>query len=103
MPKDKNETRLRNAGLRMAMKLIPEDLMLQAPATLEKYLLNQLTDVEPFQNEAGACYLIAPDNNTGALLVMLVALDEQSTVTRVVKKQTISELFRQIIEGIKEL
>lgn len=87
----------------MALKLIPDDLLLQAPATLEKYLLNQLTDVEPHQNESGACYLIAPDNTTGALRLMLVTLDETSAVSRVIKTQTILELFRQIIEGIKEL
>lgn len=103
MPENKNESRLRNAGLRMALKLIPEDLMQQAPATLEKYLLNQLADVEPDSNESGACYLIAPDNTTGALRLMLVTLDETSAVSRVIKTQTISELFRHIIEGIKEL
>ena len=103
MSESPNEKRLRNAGLRMAMKLIPQDLLEQAPATLEKFLLNQLADVEPERHEAGTCYLIAPDDTTGALRLMLVTLDEQCAVSRVIKTQTISELFNQILNGIKEL
>ena len=98
-----NERRLRNAGLRMALKLIPPDLLDQAPATLEKYLLDQLRDVEPERHEAGTVYLIAPDDQTGGLHLMLVTLDEQCAVSRVVKKMTLSELFNQILNGIKEL
>ena len=98
-----NEKRLRHAGLRMALKLIPPDLLDQAPATLEKYLLNQLADVDPERHEAGACYLIAPNNTTGALRIMLVTLDEQNAVSRIVKETTMSELFRQILDGMKEM
>ena len=87
----------------MALKLIPQDMLDQAPATLEKYLLGQLADVEPERHEASACYLIAPDDTTGALRLMLVTLDEQCAVSRIIKKQTISELFNQILNGIKEL
>lgn len=100
---DNNEKRIRAAGLRMALKLIPQDLIEQAPATLEKYLLGQLTDVEPNRDEAGACYVIAPDVNDGGLRIMLCGIDEQSTVTRIIKKTTLSELFRQILEGMKEM
>lgn len=98
-----NESKLKAAGLRMALKLIPQDLLDQAPATLEKYLLGQLADVEPFQGEAGTCYLLAQDSQTGALRLMLVALDEESRVSRIVKAQSLSELFNQILNGIKEL
>lgn len=103
MPESKNDNRLRNAGLRMALKLIPQDMLDQAPATLEKFLLGQLADVEPLHNEAGVCYLIAQDERVGALRLMLVTLDEQTAVSRIIKSQTISELFNQILEGIKEL
>lgn len=103
-----NEKRIRNAGLRMALKLIPPDLLDQAPATLEKYLINQLADVEPERHEAGACYVIAPDDAstgsaTGGLRLMLCTMDEQCAVSRIVKKTTLSELFRKILEGMKEM
>lgn len=98
-----NEKRIRNAGLRMALKLIPQDLLDKAPATLERYLLNQLTDVEPERHEVSACYLIAPDETDGGLRIMLVTLDEQCAVSRIVKKTTMSELFRQILDEMKEM
>ena len=98
-----NDKRIRNAGLRMALKLIPQDMLDQAPATLERYLLNQLTDVEPERHEVGACYLIAPDDTDGGLRIMLVTLDEQCAVSRIVKKTTMTELFRQILDEMKEM
>ena len=101
-PKNRNESRLRNAGLRMALKFIPPDLLDQAPATLEKHLLNQLAEVEPHRHEAGTAYLIAPNDQTGALRIMLVTLDEQCAVSRIVRETTMGELFRQILDGMKE-
>ena len=98
-----NESRIRNAGLRMALKLIPSDLMQQAPATLERYLADQLLEVSPHLNESGACYLISPDDRTGALRLMLVTLDEECRVSRIIKEMTIAELFNKILDGIKEL
>lgn len=103
-----NESRIRNAGLRMALKLIPPDLLEQAPATLEKYLLGQLADVEPERHESGTCYVIAPKDNSpgtapGALHIMLCTMDEQCAVSRIIKDTTFSELFRQILEGMKEM
>lgn len=98
-----NEQRLKHAGLRMALKLLPPDLLDQAPATLEKYLLNQLTEVEPERHEASACYLIAPDDRDGGLRIMLVTLDEECAVSRIIRKTTFSELFRQILGEMKEL
>ena len=98
-----NDKRIRNAGLRMALKLIPQDLLDQAPATLEKYLLNQLTEAEPDRHEVNAVYLIAPDDKDGGLRIMTVMLDEQCAVSRVLKKTTISELFRQILSEMKEM
>ena len=98
-----DDKRIRNAGIRMALKLIPQDLLDQAPATLEKYLLNQLADVEPARHEASGCYLIAPDDTDGGLRIMLVTLDEQCAVSRVIKKTTFSELFRQILDEMKEM
>ena len=103
MPEKTNESRLKSAGLRMALKLIPQDLLDQAPATLEKYLLTELMAVEPERHESSSCYLIAPDDKDGGLRLMLVTLDEQCAVSRVIKKTTLSELFRQILEGMKEM
>ena len=101
--KNTNENRLRNAGLRMALKLIPDDLMRKAPATLENYLIDQLLEVSPNLNESGACYLISPDDSTGTLRLMLVTLDEECRVSRIIKTMTISELFRKILDGIKDM
>lgn len=98
-----NEKRIRNAGLRMALKLIPQDLLDQAPDTLEKYLLNQLADAEPECHEVNAVYLIAPDEKDGGLRIMTVMLDEQCCVSRILKKTTLSELFRQILSEMKEM
>ena len=98
-----NDKRIRNAGLRMALKLIPDDLLDQAPATLEKYLLNQLADAEPDRHEVNAVYLIAPDETDGGLRIMTVMLDEQCCVSRILKKTTLSELFRQILSEMKEM
>lgn len=98
-----NESKLKSAGLRMALKLIPQELLDQAPAALEKYLLNELTDVEPMTGESGSCFLIAPDSNTGAIRVMTVTLDEEIRVKRIVKVTSLSDLFRKIVAGMKEL
>lgn len=98
-----NDAKIKSAGLRMALKLIPQDLLDQAPATLEKYLLNELANVEPMTGESGSCFLIAPDNTIGALRVMTVTLDEESRVSRIIKTTSLSDLFRQIIDSLKEL
>lgn len=98
-----NETKLKAAGLRMALKLIPQELIDQAPATLEKYLHNELADVEPMTGESGSCFLLAPDNTTGAMRLMTVTLDEESRVSRIIKTTSLSDLFRQIIDSLKEL
>ena len=87
----------------MALKLIPQDMLDQAPATLEKYLLDKLTDVEPERHEAGACYVIAPDATDGGLRIMLCTMDEQSAISRIVSKVTLSELFRNILTEMKEM
>lgn len=93
-----NEKRIRNAGLRMALKLIPQDLLDQAPATLEKYLLNQLSEHDP-----SSCYIIAPDQTDGGLRLMLVTMDDNCAVDRIHKKTTLSELFRTILDEMKEM
>ena len=98
-----NETRIRNAGLRMALKLIPQDMLDQAPATLEKYLLNQLAEVDEQRHETEACYLLAQDKTDGGLRLMLVTMNEDCAVERIVKKTTLSELFRSILGEMKEL
>lgn len=98
-----NDAKIKSAGLRMALKLIPQDLLDQAPATLEKYLLNELANVEPMTGESGSCFLIAPDKTIGALRVMTVTLDEESRVSRIIKTTTINDLFHHILEGLKEM
>ena len=85
----------------MALKLMPPDLLDAAPRHLEAFLLDRLQQVKPEGNEAGACFLIAPRD--GTLSVMTVTLDEQNAVSRIVSETTINELFRSILDNIKEL
>ena len=101
--KNNNENRLRNAGIRMALKLIPNDLLQQAPSVLERYLADQLKGVGLVLGESGTCYLISIDEHTGALNMMLVTLDMKCRVSRIIKTMTINDLFNKILEGIKEL
>ena len=99
-PTDK---RLKAAGLRMALKLLPPDLLNAAPQHLENYLKQRLEQVEPERHEAGACYLIAPHAKDGHLRVMTVALDEQNAVSRIVSETTLDEIFKAILDNMKEL
>lgn len=98
-----NESKLKTAGLRMALKLLPPDLLNAAPQHLENYLMERLKQVEPERHEAGACYLIAPDNKTGRLRIMTVTLDEQNAVSRIVSETDLNELFRSILDNMKNL
>lgn len=100
---DRNETRLKAAGIRMALKLMPPDLLQAAPLHLEAFLKTRLADVEPDRHEAGACFLIAPDTKDGHLRVMTVTLDEQNAVSRIVSETTLAEIFKSILENMKEL
>ena len=97
-----NESKLKAAGLRMALKLLPPDVLNQAPAKLEEYLKERLAQVKPEQDEAGTCYLIAPQAD-GSLAVLTVTLDEQNTVRRKVAQTTIGEIFGAILQNFKEL
>ena len=98
-----NESKLKAAGLRMALKLLPPDLLKAAPQHLESFLKQRLTDVEPERHEAGACFLIAPHAQDGHLRVMTVTLDEQNAVSRIVSETTLEEIFKAIIDNMKEL
>lgn len=100
---DKNETRLKAAGIRMALKLMPPDLLQAAPLHLEAFLKTRLADVEPDRHEAGACFLIAPDTKDGHLRVMTVTIDEQNAVSRIASETTISEIFKAILDNMKEM
>lgn len=98
-----NESKLKAAGLRMALKLLPPDLLKAAPQHLENFLKQRLEQVEPERHEAGACYLIAPHAQDGHLRVMTVALDEQNSVSRIISETTIEDIFTQILDNMKEL
>ena len=98
-----NESKLKAAGLRMALKLLPPDLLKAAPQHLESYLKQRLADVEPERHEAGACYLIAPHAHDGHLRVMTVTLNEQNAVSRIVSETTLDEIFKAILDNMKEL
>lgn len=98
-----NEAKLKSAGLRMALKLMPPDLLKAAPQHLENFLKARLADVDPERHEAGACFLIAPSATDGHLRVMTVALDEQNAVSRIVSETTLEEIFASILDNMKEL
>ena len=98
-----NEAKLKSAGLRMALKLLPPDLLKAAPQHLENFLKARLADVDPERHEDGACYLIAPHAQDGHLRVMTVTLDEQNAVSRIVSETTLEEIFASILDNMKEL
>jgi hypothetical protein len=98
-----NETKLKAAGLRMALKLLPPDLLNAAPNHLENFLKQRLEQVEPERHEAGTCYLIAPDTKDGHLRVMTVTLDEENAVHRIISETTINEIFSSILNEFKEM
>lgn len=97
-----NQSRIRSAGLRMALKLIPDDLLQQAPAHLERYLNERLSRVKPEQGEAGTVFLIAPQGD-GTLAVVTATIDEFDTVRRVVEKTDLSKIFKQLLDNLKEI
>lgn len=99
---NKNESRLKSAGLRMALKLLPPDLLNKAPQLLENHLNERLSRIEPEGNEAGACYMIVPQPD-GSLVVMTVTLDEQNTVSRIVDKTNLTEIFQSLLNNLKDL
>lgn len=99
---NKNESRLKSAGLRMALKLLPPDLLNKAPQLLENHLNERLSRIEPEGNEAGACYMIVPQHD-GSLVVMTVTLDEQNTVIRIVDKTNLTEIFQSLLNNLKDL
>lgn len=101
MSEKSNESRLKAAGLRMALKLIPGDLLQKAPEHLENFLKEQLAKIEPMQDEAGSCFLIIP--NGEHLDILAVTMDEQNAVKRVVDKTNITKIFNAILENMKEL
>ena len=104
MPASKNnESKLKAAGLRMALKLLPPDLLNAAPQHLENFLTERLKEVDPQRHEAGACYLIAPDNKTGQLRILTVTLDEQNAVSRIVNETNFNELFQAILKNFQDL
>ncbi len=101
--KNKNESRLKAAGLRMALKLLPPDLLKAAPQHLENYLKEKLRQEDTERHDAGACYLIAPDNKTGSLRIMMVTLDEQNAVSRIVEETNFAQIFQSILQNMQDL
>ncbi len=101
-PKAKNDNRIRSAGIRMALKLLPDDLLASAPAHLEKYLNDRLAKVELEPDEEGTAFLIAPKAD-GTLVVITATFDKDDTVRRVVEKTDLSKIFKQLLDNLKEL
>lgn len=97
-----NDSRIKAAGLRMALKMLPPDIMAAAPAKLEEYLAGRLRQVEPEQGEAGTVFMLTPQRD-GHLAVLTVTLDEQNTVRRIVGHTDITEIFGLILDGLKEM
>lgn len=101
-PKAKNDNRIRSAGLRMALKLLPEDMLAAAPAHLERYLKGRLEKVELEPGEEGAVFMLA-NQADGTMKILTVTLDKRNTVLRIVEKTDINTLFKAIFENLKEL
>lgn len=100
---DRNETKLKAAGIRMALKLLPTDLLQKAPEHLENFLKERLEQVKLEAGEQGACYIIAPHPGDGHMRVITCTLDYHNTVKRLVSETTIAEIFASILENMKEM
>ena len=98
----KNEEKLKAAGLRMALKLLPADLLEKAPEHLEALLNDRLRAVEPASGEAGVCYLIAPATD-GHMQILTVGMDEQNAVTRVVAQSDFAQILNALLENLKNI
>lgn len=99
---DKSASRTREAGLRFLMKMLPEDLIKAAPAMIEKHIAQKLRDVLPEPGEAGACYLIAPQPGE-KIKIMLVTMDNEGGIRRIVSILETAELFNAIMTCIKDI
>lgn len=97
-----NESKLKTAGLRMALKLLPPDILEAAPRKLEEFLTERLRQVEPVAGEAGTGYLIIPAQD-GQLSVHTATFDEQNTVQRIVSTTTLTEIFNAILSEMQNL
>lgn len=97
-----NDNKLKAAGLRMALKLLPADVLDAAPAKLESYLTERLSRVEPTQDEAGTVFMIAPQAD-GSVVVLTVTLDEQNTIKRIVDRTDLTTIFHAILDQMKDL
>ena len=97
-----NEDKIKAAGIRMALKMLPKDIMDAAPRHLETALTERLQKESPCQGEAGICYLLTPDDG-GHIKVLLVGMDEQNTVTRVVAASDLAEIFTTMLDNLKNI
>ena len=94
-------SRIKAAGVRMALRMIPDDLMAQAPSRLAEHLNARLHDVQLEQGEQLAAYLLAGQGDT--MNIATVAMDGQGRVTRRIGDTlSMEELFNNIINQIKE-
>lgn len=96
------QSKLKTRGLKMALSLIPDDMKAAAPKALEEYLQGRLREVEPMTGEAGAAYLMVPQSDD-TLRIMLVCLDENSTVTRIVSQTSLADICSKIMDGLKKM
>ena len=94
-----NEEKLKSAGMRMVLKLLPNNLLAQAPAMFEQALNAKLQEVAPAEGEAGVCFLLMPDEQAH-MQVLTVALNEQNTVTRVAAKISLADIVAQLLQNL---
>ena len=95
------DNKLKAAGVRMALRMIPADLLEGAPTKLASYLNERLARVELAEGETRAAYLLAGQGEQ--MTVATVAMDAFGTVHRVVETTTMNLLFSQILNQLKEL
>lgn len=95
------DNKLKAAGVRMALRMIPADLLEGAPAKLASYLNERLARVELAEGETRAAYLLAGQGEQ--MTVATVVMDAHGTVTRVAETTTLNLLFSQILNQLKDL
>lgn len=97
-----NDDKLKARAVKMALRFIPDSLMESAPRHLEEFLNERLKAVSPETGESGAVYMMVSQPGK-SMKILLVTLDESSTVRRIVSQTTMAEIFAQIMDGLRKM
>jgi len=93
--------RLRNAGLRMALKMIPDDMIAAVPAKIAAYLNERLAKIE-LKNDEERAVIMLSDFGENEMLVNTVTVNADGIIERVVEHTELTTLMNMLIKQTKE-